>query len=93
MHAAAMVKTDADAPTDARCCIGVTSDIKSYSYIIISLPVACTRRASLAKKGRAIPASLYVTANVNSLREGTRSPAIYRGVKAKVPIIDAFKGP
>lgn len=50
--------------------------------------------ASRAKRGERFPASLYVTANVNSARgraEGHQKFAIYSRVKAKVPIIGAFK--
>lgn len=73
MHAATMVKTDADAPTDARCCIGVTSDIKSYSYIIISLPVAYPAREP-REKGENDSGEFIRHRECKFAREGTRSP-------------------
>jgi len=65
-------------------CIGVTSGIKSYSYIIIS----CwqhKRRTSLGKREND-----FVGEFIRHRAE--ESTAIYRGVKTKIPIIGAFKG-
>lgn len=91
MHAATAVKTDADALADAiPCCIGVTSDIKSYSYIIISLPAvyaACEPR----EKGEN-DSGEFIRHRECKFARGHQKSAIYRGVKAKVPIIGVFKG-
>lgn len=60
MQAATAVKTDADALADAMpCCIGVTSDIKSYSYIIISYR-RHMRRASSAKRGERFQSNEFI---------------------------------
>jgi len=65
-------------------CIGVTSGIKSYSYIIISCWQRKRRTSRSREKGERLGEFIRHRAE--------ESTAIYRGVKTKIPIIGAFKG-
>jgi len=87
MHAAAAMKTDADAPTDAML-------YRSYERHK-KLQLHYNKLAYAAREPREKgenDSGEFIRHRGCKFTRGHQKSAIYRGVKAKVPIIGAFKG-